>query len=294
MKFYIVTPAFRALERLRGCIRSVADQVGEGVEVHHHVQDGGSADGTAEWMAEWQAAHADVPGYTFTWESCKDNGMYDAINRGWEKLPTDADITAHLNADEQYCPHALQQVAQEMLAHPKADILLGTYIILDKEGKYHCHRRPVRPFNWSSTTNCDIITCSCFHRVSTFMKHGIRCNTQYKAMADLVLFRDIVRTAPCILMRPQLITSGYTVTGSNLAWTEAALAECKRYFESLPRFFTYAHPFIYRCVNLRRRIVNYFCSQPRECAFYPLDGEKRVVQNIERPTCIWRNQWDRD
>lgn len=288
MKFYIVTPAFRALERLRGCIRSVADQVGEGVEVHHHVQDGGSTDGTAEWLAEWQASHADVPGYIFTWESGKDNGMYDAINRGWEKLPQDADVTAHLNADEQYCPHALQQVASEMQAHPKSDILLGTFIILDRSDHYHCHRRPVVPHYWSSITTCEIITCSCFHRVSTFKKHGIRCNTQYKAMADLVLFRDIMKTSPRILFRPQLITSGYAVTGSNLAWTESSMNESRNYMASLPRFVSFTSWLVAKFVNFRRRIVNCFCKQPQECSFYPVGGDARVVQKIERPTCIWR------
>ena len=288
MKFYIVTPAYNALERLRSCIRSIEDQVCEGVEVHHHVQDGGSADGTAEWLAEWQASHADVPGYTFTWESCRDNGMYDAINRGWEKIPVDADITAHLNSDEQYCPHALQQVAKEMQAHPKADILLGTFIILDKNDRYHCHRRPVIPHYWSSMTTCEIITCSCFHRVATFMEHGVRCNTRYKAMADLVLFRDILKTNPRILYRPQLITSGYAVTGSNLAWTESSLKESSNYMAALPRFVSATAWFVTKFVNFRRRIVNCFCSRPQECAFYPVGGETREVQEIERPTCIWR------
>lgn len=41
MTFYIVTPAYNALSWLQRCIYSVADQVAEGVEVHHHIQDGG-------------------------------------------------------------------------------------------------------------------------------------------------------------------------------------------------------------------------------------------------------------
>ena len=104
MKFYIVTPAYNALQWLQGCVRSVADQVKEGVEVHHHVQDGGSTDGTPSWLKTWQEEHQGVSGYTFTFESAKDAGMYDALNMAWEKIPSDAGVTAHLNCDEQYLP----------------------------------------------------------------------------------------------------------------------------------------------------------------------------------------------
>lgn len=108
MKFYIVTPAYNALSWLQRCIYSVADQVAEGVEVHHHIQDGGSSDGTPEWLENWQQEHASSPGYTFTYESGKDAGMYDALNKAWEKTPSDAAVTAHLNSDESTFPVPLK------------------------------------------------------------------------------------------------------------------------------------------------------------------------------------------
>jgi glycosyltransferase involved in cell wall biosynthesis len=126
MKFYIVTPTYNSLAWLERCLRSVADQAETGVEVHHHVQDGGSTDGTAELLADWQQKHAGAVGYTFTFESTKDAGMYDALNKAWEKMPAEAEVTAHLNSDEQYLPHALRGVAAEFARRRGASVAVLT------------------------------------------------------------------------------------------------------------------------------------------------------------------------
>ena len=80
MKCYIVTPTYNSLHWLPRCVRSVASQVGGGVQIHHHVQDGGSSDGTVEWLRNWSNSHSGQEGYTITFASGKDAGMYDAIN----------------------------------------------------------------------------------------------------------------------------------------------------------------------------------------------------------------------
>ena len=118
-KFYIITPVMNSLSWLKRCVYSVADQVQPGVEVYHFVQDGASTDGTVEWLGEWQQKSASRPGYRFAYESVPDAGMYDALNKAWEKLPPDADITAHLNSDEQYMPGVLARIAGEFAEHPE-------------------------------------------------------------------------------------------------------------------------------------------------------------------------------
>lgn len=143
-----------------------------GIQVHHHIQDGGSNDGTVQWLEMWKLSHSGLDHYTFTYESKKDEGMYDAINKAWEKMPSDADVTAHLNSDEQYLPFALSDIAREFVKHPNAEVAIGTYIVVDAQGRYICHRRPIKPKRWISRTVCEIITCACFHRVSSFCDMG--------------------------------------------------------------------------------------------------------------------------
>ncbi|HSR87710.1 MAG TPA: hypothetical protein VLL07_02055 [Pontiella sp.] len=141
MKFHIVTPALNQRAFLRRCVASVRDQAREGVghrvlgvgaesveasckqaslsgnptstsnfnlqtpnlSVHHHIQDGGSTDGTREFLekfrfevdglksevagqrAEGQQAYSQQPiadSYSFSFKSERDSGMYDALNRG--------------------------------------------------------------------------------------------------------------------------------------------------------------------------------------------------------------------
>lgn len=287
MKFYIVTPTYKALEWLTRCVRSVADQVGQGIEVHHHVQDGDAGDGTAAWLQQWQAAHANVPGYTFSYESGRDAGMYDAINCAWAKLPADADVTAHLNSDEQYLPGALVGVARAMQQSPSAEVVLGTYIIVDAESRYICHRRPIMPHSWSSQTVCEIITCSCFHRVDVFRRHGIRFDAKWKAIADVVFYRDLVNAAPRFLVQPELLTSTFTVTGSNLAWTDTSRREWEELNAEMHPLVFKTHSFAYRWCNLKRRIRDVFCTAPQGYAIYMPGEEQRRRISIRKPTCVW-------
>lgn len=73
------------------CIRSAKDQ--EGVDLEHIIQDGGSTDGTAKLCQQFPSVH---------YVQKKDQGMYDAINRGFKRAQ--GDIFLQLNCDEQLLP----------------------------------------------------------------------------------------------------------------------------------------------------------------------------------------------
>ena len=290
MKFYIVTPTFNSLNWLRCCIRSVADQVRENVEVHHHVQDGASTDGTPEWLQMWKEQHSDVPGYSFTYESLPDDGMYDAINKAWEKIPYDADVTAHLNSDEQYLPNALCGVASELLKHPDAEVAISTYIVVDSQGRYICHRRPVEPRKWISRTVCEIITCTCFHRVEPFKRHNVRFDSRWRSIADVVFYRDLVNAAPKFLIIPNHITSVFAVTGNNLQWSLTSQNEWSDLMSVEPSHVRKRHAFAYRWSNLKRIIRDKFCCPPVEFCIFAPDNPERSCAKIKHHMCRWQNR----
>ena len=108
--FSIITPSLDMLGYLQRCRRSVADQ--EGVSLEHIVRDGESQDGTVEWL-EREAAATNLPGSRRRLVACseKDEGMYDAVNKGFRQAR--GKILAYLNCDEQYLPGALR-AAQEV------------------------------------------------------------------------------------------------------------------------------------------------------------------------------------
>ena len=93
VNFSIITPSFRNSNWLKLCIASVADQ--QGVTFEHIVQDSCSDDGTRDWLPQDRRVKAFIE---------KDQGMYDAVNRGFKRAQ--GDIVAYLNCDEQYLPGA--------------------------------------------------------------------------------------------------------------------------------------------------------------------------------------------
>ncbi len=285
-KFYIVTPTYNSFAWLQGCIRSVYDQAGDDVHIHHHIQDARSSDGTVAWLEEWQREHQGQLNYHFTFITEKDEGMYDAINRAWALLPEDADIVAHINSDEQYQAHALARVAQEMKNSASADILLGSYIILDSQYQYICHRRPIIPRKIASWMNCVCITNSTFYRASSFRKHSIAFDTKWKCSGDLVLFYQLV----CKELRFQcidVITSTFLCTGDNLAWSSKAHAEWRDFHRDTPQLIMTSNLIIYRWTNLKRLVADCFYTRPSVYSTYELDSPHISTYRIMKPTSRW-------
>lgn len=286
MKFYIVTPVFNAMPWLPACVRSVMDQAGEGVEVHHHVQDGGSTDGTVAWLGNWAGEQAHTEGYRLTWESAPDDGMYDAINRAWDAMPEDAEVMAHLNGDEQYLEGALKEVAMWMQRKPAADVLLGTYVIVEPNYRYICHRRPVIPRHSSSRLSCVCITNSSFYRAESFRRMAPRFDTSWKVIGDLIFFRELTKQGARFCTIPS-VTSCFVCTGENLAWTERADREWQRLLAETPDFWRWVDPLVCRWTNFKRRLADRFLPSPNHYAVYLGNDKNRTGFAIEWPTVIW-------
>ncbi len=287
MKFTIVTPTLNNWSWLEGCIKSVADQAAEGIHVHHHVQDGASTDGTAAQLAAWQEASLGTPNYSFSFESCPDAGMYDAINLAWAKMPEDTDFMAHLNSDEQYLPHALASVVPYFDQHPKAEVLLGSYIILDDELGYIAHRRPVQPKLWSSWFNCACITNSAFYRASAFRARQMHFDTTWKISSDLVFFRNLLKQGVHFQTIP-VLTSTFVCTGANLAWSPAVQEESQRHHAEAPFFYKLLGDYPRHWVNIKRRLNDRFLAPPSEYQIYEQGEAARTRIAILQPTCRWK------
>jgi hypothetical protein len=134
--FYIVTPSYNATEYIDETILSVVSQSGN-FSIHYHIQDGGSEDGTVEKLKEWERRIASgiervfCRELIFTWCSEKDEGMYDAINKGFCKLaPKDKSIMAWVNTDDPYFPFAFSTVARAFSDIPDMEWFGGATAIL--------------------------------------------------------------------------------------------------------------------------------------------------------------------
>ncbi|HEX8916241.1 MAG TPA: glycosyltransferase family 2 protein [Humisphaera sp.] len=130
MKLSIVTPTLNRRAFLERTGATILAQRGP-FELEWVVTDGGSTDGSVEWLAA--AARADA---RVRFLSEPDRGQSDAINKG-VALAT-GDVVAWLNADDEYPAGALAAVAGAFEANPAAQWLVGRYEVIDEQD------RPIR------------------------------------------------------------------------------------------------------------------------------------------------------
>jgi len=115
MKFSIITPVFNGEKYIEETIQSVLSQEGD-FEIEYIIQDGGSEDKTLEIVKKYDTLLREekyplrCKGITFLWFSEKDNGMYDAINKGFQHAT--GDIYAYINSDDFYLPQGFSTVSQ--------------------------------------------------------------------------------------------------------------------------------------------------------------------------------------
>lgn len=92
MKISLITVCFRSASVIRTALESVLAQ--KGADLDYIVVDGGSDDGTVEILKEYEPKF----GGRMRWISERDEGMYDALNKGAKMAKGDA--IGILNADD--------------------------------------------------------------------------------------------------------------------------------------------------------------------------------------------------
>lgn len=121
-RIVIVTPSYNHAHFLDATIDSVLAQ--NYPNLHYHVQDGGSTDGTVELLK--------ARGDRISWRSARDNGQSHAINLGFDGV--DSDIMAYLNSDDTLLPGALACIADFFEQRPGIDFVYGHRIFIDYAG----------------------------------------------------------------------------------------------------------------------------------------------------------------
>ncbi len=126
LKISIVIPSYNKVNYIKRTLQSIVDQKYPNLEII--VQDGGSTDGSVSIIKSFAKKYPAI----FKWESKKDNGQVDAINKGLKK--SKGDILTYINADDVYKRGALSEVAQNF--KERGDILWvsGYGDIINKDG----------------------------------------------------------------------------------------------------------------------------------------------------------------
>lgn len=125
LKISIVTVCFNMAQYIETTIKSVLSQDYPNLE--YIIIDGGSTDGTQQIIEKYKNQLS-------YYISEPDNGMYDAINKGFSHAT--GDIFAWLNADDIYMPWTLRTVNEVFLCYPETKWLGGKYAFINEDGTF--------------------------------------------------------------------------------------------------------------------------------------------------------------
>lgn len=175
MKITVITPVFNGQETIRSCIESVLTQSYPDKE--YIIIDGGSTDNTVDILKTYKDR-------SLKWISEKDNGLYDAFNKGI--MMATGNVVCFLCADDMYeHTNVLLKIADTFRIHPEAGIVYGDIIYVDKDDlskiKRYWKSSPFKPGlfkkGWLPPNT------ALFIRRSVFLQHGL-FSLQYKMASD--------------------------------------------------------------------------------------------------------------
>ncbi len=138
VKISIITPCFNSERYIEETIESVLGQRGD-FEIDYILVDGGSTDNTLNVVRKYKerVESGSFPircnKATLAYLSEKDEGMYDALVKGF-KLVT-GDITAYINSDDFYLPNAFSILVDIFEKHPGIDWITGIQTGYNEKGQ---------------------------------------------------------------------------------------------------------------------------------------------------------------
>ena len=255
--FTVVTPSFNMLDYLRRCCASVDDQ--RGVSVQHLVVDGGSVDGSAEWLRAQRPRGSIIE---------PDDGMYDALNKGLERAR--GDFVCCLNSDEQYLPDALARAKAYFSAHPDTDVLFGGILLVRPDGTLIAHRKPyaVRAL-YIRHSHLYVAPAAMFLRRHV-VAGGLRFDKSYRTIGDMIFVLDILARRYRVACDARFYTA-FTQRGGNLGASDQAARELAAFHRRELGAWRLASPLVNCCRRIEKLVAGGF-RVPRPLRYALVDG----------------------
>lgn len=143
MKISIITICFNNEAEIRATIESVICQTYRDIE--YIIKDGGSKDQTVEIASEYAEKYQDKFSGGIRVISCKDKGIYDALNQGIDAAT--GDVVGFIHAgDRLYEPTTIEKIAR-FHTENEVDISFGNSQTVNGEGRVvRCNHSPRKPY----------------------------------------------------------------------------------------------------------------------------------------------------
>lgn len=180
----IVTVSLNDLEHLKITLESVK-ALSNGFRVEHIVIDGGSSDGTPQYLGTLDYSW-------LRWVSEKDFGIYDAMNRGLKMV--EGEYVQFLNAGDWIREEAMSLL--KLVLEKKSDLVIATFNVINADGKVF---NKITPKAFRLDLLRDYGT-ACLNHQSVFIRREL-CplyNTQYKYKGELCWYFEILDKNPVL------------------------------------------------------------------------------------------------
>jgi glycosyltransferase involved in cell wall biosynthesis len=273
----IITPSLNDLRYLRRCCASVDDQ--QGVSLQHIVVDGGSRDGTVDWLRSRPRTR---------WVVKRDAGVYEALNAGLDHAT--GEWIGFLNCDEQYLPGGVRAVVEYIAAHPEADMVSGNFLVVRPDGNLICHRTEIPPRSaYIRLSYLYTFTCSLFVR-KRFFEEGLRFDASLKSAADELLVLRLLERAR--VGHLQEFVAAFTDRPEGLSGSETARAETAKLRLQNPAWQKALRLFILAARHIEKAVAGGY-SRPAYLPYelYTETDERRRQRFVARKAPgVWKGR----
>lgn len=200
--FSVITVCFNSRKTIINTFESLLHQNYKNFE--YIVIDGGSSDGTVDLIQEYKKRFEAIH-VKFTWVSERDNGIYDAMNKGI-KIATGT-LIGILNSDDTYTESSLMDIYNAYCANKHYDVYHGLLRYLNNGSTIM-----IRGTNSEVLYKHMMEHPACFVKLDTYKKYGL-FNCRYRFVADYEFLLRLKR-ARCKFLLVESIVSNFDENGT--------------------------------------------------------------------------------
>lgn len=170
-KFSIITISFNEEKFIENTVESIINQKYSNIE--YIIIDGGSSDRTIEILKKYEE-------YINYCISEKDNGIYDAMNKGIEKAT--GDYIIFMNAGDTFFNEEVLKLVNKEIQESKSDFVYGNAMEFDPESSNHFFKpaRSIQYLWYGMFAHHQ----SMFYNNHIIKKHNLKYNIKYRIAAD--------------------------------------------------------------------------------------------------------------
>ena len=220
-------------------IKSVKNQTYKHFE--HIIIDGGSSDKTLKIIKKYEKS-------IYYWESCKDKGIFNAMNKGLKKA--NGDIIGILNGDDFFYKNTFKYV-EKYFSNNKIDFLFGA--IKKKRVVTGFHPKSIKwKFNIYPSHSCSFfIKKKVQHKIGFY-------NQKYKLSADRdLIYRLIKNKYKGMSTKKNEVFGNFFMGGlsSKLSFIESLKEDCKIRLDNNENIFSVLVIFLFHIINKLKNII---------------------------------------